>query len=204
MTASPTAGLRSGAFATALAGAVLLLLLQAAPGLHAVLEYRRQALPAEPWRLLTAHLVHVNWIHALVNAGAWLALALLFERSLDARRQLLCLVLSGISIAFALAWLYPSVTWYRGASGMLHALFFAGASMELVAALQRRSRPALLLAFMLLAGGGLKIALQLPDAGATPYVGWLDATTVPQAHLLGALFGVPLGVLVALFPRVGR
>lgn len=188
----------------ALAGAALVLLLQAAPGVHAVLEYRRQALPTEPWRLLTAHLVHVNWTHALVNAGAWLALALLFERSLGARRQLLCLVLGGLWIAFALAWLFPSVAWYRGASGVLHVLFFAGASVELAAALRRRSRPALLLSSVLLAGGGLKIALQLPDAAATPYVGWLDATTVPQAHLLGALCGILLGVLLAMCPRVGR
>lgn len=188
----------------ALAGAALLLLLQAAPGVPAVLEYRRQALPTEPWRLLTAHVVHVNWTHALVNVGAWLALALLFERSLDARRQLLCLVLSGLSIAFALAWLYPSVTWYRGASGVLHALFFAGASVELVAAVRRRSRSALLLPSALLAGGSLKVALQLPDAAATPYIGWLGATTVPQAHLLGAICGVLLGVLLAWFPRVRR
>ena len=90
------------AFAVALAGAVLLLLLQAMPGVLSTLEYRRAMLATEPWRLLTAHLVHINWTHASVNAGAWLVLARLFEPRLDAKRQLL-------SLLFGAAFIFGSI-----------------------------------------------------------------------------------------------
>jgi rhomboid family GlyGly-CTERM serine protease len=189
------------AFAVALAGAVLLLLLQAMPGVLSTLEYRRAVLAAEPWRLLTAHIVHINWTHAAVNAGAWLVLARLFEPRLDAKRQLLSLLFGAAVISLSLAAFYPSIAWYRGASGALHALFFAGACASLVAALRRRSPAAVLLPLALLAGGWIKVALEMPRSAATPYAGWLAAATVPQAHLFGAIAGTALGLLLALRQR---
>ena len=189
------------AFAVALAGAVLLLLLQAMPGVLSTLEYRRAMLATEPWRLLTAHLVHINWTHASVNAGAWLVLARLFEPRLDAKRQLLSLLFGAAFISLSLAAFYPSIEWYRGASGALHALFFAGACASLADALRRRSPAAALLPLALLAGGGIKVALEMPRGAATPYAEWLAAATAPQAHLFGAIAGTALGLLLALSGR---
>jgi rhomboid family GlyGly-CTERM serine protease len=185
----------------ALAGAALTLLLQSLPAVLPALEYRRAMLLAEPWRLLTAHLVHVNWTHALVNAGAWLVLARLFAPQLDARRQLLSLLVGAACISLALAACYPSIEWYRGASGALHALFFAGAGTALAASLRRRSWHAVLPPLALVAGGCAKIALELPRDGATPYAEWLAATTVPQAHLFGAIAGTALALLFAASAR---
>ena len=193
---SPTPRVRP-AFAAALAGAALVLLLQAMPEVLSVLEYRRAMLVSEPWRLLTAHIVHVNWMHALLNAGAWLVLARLFEPHFDAKRQLLSLLFGAAFISLSLATFYPSIQWYRGASGALHALFFAGASASLATALRNRSRPATLLPLALLAGGAIKVALEIPRGATTPYVEWLAAATVPQAHLLGAIAGTALGLLLA-------
>jgi rhomboid family GlyGly-CTERM serine protease len=196
MSAPPTIR-RSGWLATALAGAALLLLLQTLPAVPPALEYRRATLLAQPWRLVTGHLVHVNGMHALVNAVAWVLLAALFRSALDAKRQLLSLALGAAAISLALAVLYPSIAWYRGASGALHALFFAGASAELAAALRQRSWRAALAASALLAGGAVKLMLELPDGAATPHVEWLAMATVPQAHLVGALCGCLLGPLFA-------
>jgi len=181
----------------ALAGGALLLLLQAVPGLPSLLEYQRDALPAEPWRLLTGHLVHVNWTHALVNAAAWLVLALLFTGSMAARRQLLSLALGAAFISLALAAWHPAIQWYRGASGVLHTLFFAGAATAVGRAL-RAGRPRSAAApLALLAGGWIKVVVEQPAGGVTPYAEWLAATTVPQAHLLGAIAGTALGALFA-------
>lgn len=181
----------------ALAGCALILLLQAVPTAPPLLEYRRAALLSEPWRLLTGHFVHVNWTHALVNAGAWLLLARLFAPQLDARRQLLSLLLGAAVISLALAAWHPSVAWYRGASGALHALFFAGATAAIVRAVRARSRRSAGVPLALLAGGWLKVALEQPGGSATPYAEWLAAATVPQAHLLGAVAGMLLGLLFA-------
>lgn len=183
------------ALKAALAAAALILVLQALPA-AALLEYRRAALAHEPWRLLGAHLVHLNWTHALVNACAWVVLARLFEPVIGVRRQWLCTLISAAAISIALAALFPSIAWYRGASGVLHALYFAGATMAWrTAARSSRRRPALLWATALLVVGWIKVALEWPGTGATPFAAWLGSTVVPQAHLIGALTGTGCAVL---------
>lgn len=191
----------SPALLAALAAAALILLLQAMPGIIPALEYRRTALPSQPWRLLSGHLVHLNWTHALVNAGAWLVLARLFMPQLDAKRQLLSVALGAASVSLGLAVGYPAIEWYRGASGALHALFFTGATLALAASMRQRSWPAALPPLLLVAGGWTKVALEFPRGSATPYAEWLAATTVPQAHFLGAVAGTALGLLLAAQAR---
>jgi rhomboid family GlyGly-CTERM serine protease len=185
----------------ALIGAALIVLLQALPAGEA-LEYRRALLAAEPWRLLSGHLVHLNWTHALVNAAAWVVLARLFAPELDARRQALCMLLAALFVSAALALVCPEIAWYRGASGVLHALYFAGATAMLRAALSapRRALP-LAFAAALVAGGWIKVALEIPRGALTPYADWLGAPTVPQAHLAGAVIAT---LLVSLFSRRRR
>ncbi|HXF46108.1 MAG TPA: rhombosortase, partial [Burkholderiaceae bacterium] len=173
----------------ALGGALALIALHALPAAP-WLEYRRALLATEPWRILTGHFVHLNWPHALANAAAWLIVARLFAPELGARRQLLIALAACIGIAFGLAWLYPQIAWYRGFSGTLHALFFAGATRAALAALRSRQRwRAGWLPLLLAAGGAVKVALEQPSGANTPYADWLGAPTVPQAHLLGAAVG---------------
>lgn len=182
-------------------GAALILLLQAITPAAVLLEYRRSLLATEPWRALTGHLVHVGWQHAIANAVAWIVLARLFEPVLDARRQLACLVLGAIVVSGALALIWPSIGWYRGASGVLHALFFAGATASLSAAWQAGRRWSLLWAALLLAGGAVKLAVELPLDGVLPYAQWLGTAVVPQAHVVGAVVGSSLGLLFGRRPR---
>lgn len=199
----PSRGLPAPLLA-ALAGGALILLLQALPAALPALEYRRAELPAEPWRLLTGHLVHLGWRHALVNVGAWLALALLFAPYLDTKRQLLTLALAATFISLGLAGWYPSIRWYCGASGTLHALLFAGAVAALGASLRSRSARSALIPLALLVGDAIRIALEQPGGAATPFAAWLGATTVPQAHLLGAVAGTALGLFWAARARRRR
>ena len=194
---SPSQGL-PGPLVAALAGTALMFVLQAAPSVLPLLEYRRAALAAEPWRFVTAHIIHVNWTHALANAGGWLVLSWLFAPQLDARRQLLSVALGAAFVSLALAVSQPSIEWYRGASGALHALFFAGATSASIALLRGHSRQRAMLPPALLAAGWIKVALEQPvNGGATPYAEWLAATVVPQAHLFGAVAGTVLGLFFA-------
>jgi rhomboid family GlyGly-CTERM serine protease len=185
----------------ALAGAALILLLQAVPAALPLLEYRRDLLATEPWRLFTGHLVHLNWTHAAVNASAWLLLAWLAAPQVGAKRQLACLALGAASVSLGLAAFHPAIGWYRGASGMLHALFFADAAAAAGASMRSRPPRGATLALALLAGGWVKVLVEQPGAGATPYAEWLGATTVPQAHLLGAVAGTALGLVLAMRSR---
>lgn len=191
----------------ALAGAFGLLFLQALVAVSApvgpALEYQRAALAAQPWRIVTAHFVHINTVHVVINAAAWFVVARLYARELSPWRQMIVLAVASVAIAGGLAAAYPGVAWYRGFSGVLHALFFAGAVVWLAAALADRARRSLktvALPAALFAGGWVKVIGEQPFEGATPYAAWLGAATVPQAHLIGALCGTVLGVAFALRP----
>ena len=175
--------------------ALALLVLQAvAPG--DALEYRRAVLAPEPWRALTGHLIHINWSHALINAAALWVVARLYAPDLCATRQATALVVSALMISAALAWLYPAMQWYRGLSGALHGLFFAGAAKWLLSE-HRRGLRRLWLPAALLVGGWAKVVFEQPDTGALPHAAWLGAAVVPQAHLVGAACGSVLGALFA-------
>lgn len=180
----------------AIAIALLMLVLQALPDLS-LLEYRNTNPAAEPWRWLTAHFVHVNWQHALINAVALWVVARLFAPDLKPSRQLWALLTAALAISACLAFIYPTIAWYRGLSGALHGLFFAGAALWLIKA-KPRSLQQLWLPSALFFGGWIKVALEQPGGATTPYAEWLGAGVVPQAHLVGAACGTLLGLLFAI------
>lgn len=189
----------------ALALAAVVLLLQALDA-GALLEYRRGLLVAQPWRLMSGHLVHINWMHAAINSIALVIVARLFAPELPALRQIAVLVVAAFVVGSGLAWFYPGILWYRGLSGILHALFFAGAIAWLVAGLRARPRRAraVIVPALLVIGGWIKVAMEQPAGGALPHADWLGAAVVPQAHLLGAACGSLLGLAFALARRGGR
>ena len=153
------------------------------------LEYRRALLAPEPWRLLTGHLVHLSLTHALLNCVALMLLGRLFDSRL--RPGELWAVLGGapilISVAFWL--LLPELEWYRGLSGALHALFFAGCIAWICETAGRvRWLPTVALAL-----GTVKVLAEQPWDASFPFREWLGAPVVPQAHLIGAVIGTVAG-----------
>jgi len=193
----------------ALAGAALLLALHAvialggASALGGALEYRADAALRQPWRLLTGHLVHINAPHVLINAAAWWIVARLYAPELPPARQIAVLLASALVIGLGLALLHPGILWYRGFSGLLHALFFAGGVQWLIATLRTGAAwRTLWLPVVLVLGGAIKVIAEQPAGSATPFADWLGAGTVPQAHLLGALTGAALGFAWGM--RAGR
>jgi rhomboid family GlyGly-CTERM serine protease len=176
--------------------ALLILALQALPDLSP-LEYRNTNSAFEPWRWLTAHFIHVNWQHALINAVALWVVARLFAPDLTPSQQLWSLLTAALAISASLALFYPTIEWYRGLSGALHGLFFAGSALWLIKAKPRGLRQ-LWLPSALFLGGWIKVVLEQPGGASTPYAEWLGAGVVPQAHLVGAVCGTMLGLLFAI------
>jgi rhomboid family GlyGly-CTERM serine protease len=162
-----------------------------------LLEYRRPLLAAEPWRLLSGHLVHLSLIHALLNGIALLLLGRLFEAHLRTGELWLILGTAPILISLVLWIAMPELVWYRGLSGVLHALYFAGCVVWLSEA-NRRGR---WLPLAALAAGTLKVLLEQPWDASFPFQEWLGAPVVPQAHLIGALIGVIAGLWFRLRRR---
>jgi hypothetical protein len=107
---------------------ILLLTIQAgAAAAQAALRYDRGALAAgQWWRLLTGHVIHLGYEHAILDVAGLVLIWALFARDYSARAWLLIIGLSVIGIDAGL-WLLSSTTdWYVGSSGVLHGALAAG------------------------------------------------------------------------------
>lgn len=170
--------------ATAAAVAVMLAL-DFAP-LASVLRYERAALSnGELWRLWTAHLVHLNLGHTLLNAAGLVGVMLVVGEHLRVRAWLVGLVVTAPVVTAAL-WLFnPALPWYVGLSGMLHGLIVTGALAGLMA---HGSGWSMNLTVLLVVGAKLMWE-QL--VGAMPgSIVMSGGRVIVDAHLFGAATGV--------------
>jgi rhomboid family GlyGly-CTERM serine protease len=173
----------------ALLGGVALLLLGTlgGEGARTLLRYDRLALAhGQFWRLITAHGVHLDLHHALLNSCGLALLWALFQRDYSAR-QWLAILLGAAAAIDAGLWLCDStVEWYVGSSGVLHGVMAAGA----LANLRRGAGLGWLLGAALL----VKLAYE-HWVGALPLSG--EDPVITSAHL----YGVAGGAAVAAFLR---
>lgn len=166
--------------ATLLISVALILALNATAdwGREALCYQRQGLLHDQWWRLLSGHLVHLDWRHALLNCGGLVVLWALFARDYSVMRWLWILTLAALSIDAALWFRYPEVIWYLGASGVLHGAWAAGA----LATWRRGDRMGALLLLLLI----IKLIYE-QRSGMSVFEGELPL--VPAAHLFGALGG---------------
>lgn len=151
--------------------------------LELLLRYDRSGLQHyEFWRLLTAHVVHLDLAHAALNlAGLGLVWALFFG-DYAPKQWSLVLVTAIVSIDAGFWFLEPRLAWYVGLSGVLHGFMSAGTWAHL-----RRGDWDRWILVAFLAG---KLAWEQTQ-GAVP-LGALHGpmTVVVDAHLYGALGGL--------------
>ena len=164
---------------------LLLLLTVSGEGGRALLRYERSALAdGEWWRLLSAHVVHLDLRHALLNVVGLALVWALFARDYSPQAWL-AIVLGTIAAIDAGLWLGDStVQWYVGSSGALHGALAAG----VLAHVRRGERHGWLLAGLLAAK-----LLYEQAVGALPFSG--NDPVVVDAHL----YGVAGGAAVAAF-----
>lgn len=189
----------------AIAGALVIFALQALAPLQLMLEYRYELIQAQPWRAFSAHFVHINWTHAVINVAAWIILARLFADELASWRHLVVIAVSAVGVSAWLALIHPEIAWYRGLSGVLHGVFFAGAIAWTGTTLRAidAGKSSLYLPIGLIAVGWAKVVAEQPAGSATLHADWLDAAIVPQAHLAGSVIGNAIGAMMAFCSRRG-
>src|SRR6202051_2361465 len=98
-----------------------------------LLRYDRGAIAAGGWwRLLTAHIVHLDAHHLLLNELGLVLMWSLFARDYDGVEWCAIVSAGALAISSGLWWLSPRVSWYVGASGVLHTVMAAGVANHLV------------------------------------------------------------------------
>jgi len=118
-----------GVYGLTLLGIAALLLLPEINGdaARAALQYERMAIGAgEWWRLITAHFVHINLEHTLLNIMGVVLMWAIFARDLTPRQWLVVTIVVLLTIDAGLWFHDKQVEWYVGASGALHGFMAAG------------------------------------------------------------------------------
>src|SRR6202051_353992 len=171
---------------------IILLTLDAVLGLgdsvSQLLRYSRSAIAAGGWwRLLTAHIVHLDVRHLVLNELGLVLMWSLFAQDYDAVEWCAVVSAGAVGISSGLWWLSPRVAWYVGASGVLHSVMAAGAARHVI----DRAWDRWILG-VVLSG---KLAYEQLGGHEPPLV-------VVDAHLYGALCGFAVGAALAgLHPR---
>lgn len=82
-------------------------------------QYHQDRLFVDPWRIWTAHLVHINFLHLVLNIAALWCLSLLFHPPHWGWFYSAGVVAAGCISLYVNVYL-PEYQYYRGLSGVLH------------------------------------------------------------------------------------
>jgi rhomboid family GlyGly-CTERM serine protease len=169
-----------------LAAALLLLPLLGGEALKLAWRYEREAVAAgQWWRFATCHFVHLDAMHALLNAVGLALLWSLFARSYAGWQWLVAIVASMTAIGAGFWFISTQLQWYVGASGALHGVFACGC----IAMLRQRDRIGFIAAVMF---AGKLVYEQWQ--GPLPFERADQVVTV--AHLYGAIGGAAMGLVL--------
>lgn len=160
------------------------------PGASTALQLDRAALAGgEWWRVFTCHFTHFGTNHLIWDLLVFLVLGSICEW-IDRRSSILAILISLIAIPIAVIGFLPSITSYRGLSGIDSALFALLATDVIAENVRSGQRIWTIVSFVLPVSFLIKIAIEIwfsvnvfADNIAGGYV------PVPLAHLVGLTAG---------------
>lgn len=151
-------------------------------GWAAALHYERTLVVVEPWRLVTAHIVHLGWAHLLLNLAGLALIWAWCGQALRAGPWMAILLVCAIAIGGGLYVLDTALGWYVGLSGVLHGMLAAG-----VVAMLQSARGA---ALLVLVGVAAKLAWEQLSGTEPATAQLVGGAVIINAHLYGALAGL--------------
>ncbi|WP_163133961.1 rhombosortase [Agarivorans sp. Alg241-V36] len=155
-----------------------------------LLRWQPELSTSQPWRIYTAHWLHVNVSHLAINLASLLAAFSLFPELIKLRYLLVCLLLPPLGVGLGLSLLDSDITWYVGYSGALYGLLTSGAIV-----LYKRNPFVLWVAGFVI----IKIAWEQFLGPIESDVSLPVNQIATQSHLYGAISGVLLGTLLRLY-----
>lgn len=183
-------------FLLACAVLALIMLLLALFDAHILpyLAYDREAvLKGQLWRLVTAHFVHLNFNHFLLDSAGFVLVSWFFRDVLNTKLLLLWLGISA-PLCGALLTLDSQLTGYVGLSGILHGW--------LVIALVVGFRTAPLLHSLAIAVITIKLVYEQTAFYDAHYLAdTIGGYVYALAHLYGAVIGLFIALAWSFYPR---
>ena len=178
--------------------ACLVLVLQAGgEPVYQALRYERAAvLGGQPWRLLSAHAVHLGWGHCLMNAGGLALCAAFAAGTRSWRAWATAIVVLALGVGILLVAASPQATNYAGLSGVLYGLFI----WVLAPCAWRGDRVALIVLVAVLARIGWQM-FHPPSEAQRVLIG---GDVMVEAHLYGALCALALCLWQEVWPHLRR
>lgn len=174
---------------------LLCLLLQFWPGVEA-LRYERDLLADQPWRMISGHFVHLDFMHWLVNGLGAILAWVLFAGILPHKVAAVFMLGSAPAVSSAFYLLNPGIGWYVGLSGILYGYCAAGSLYGMVYAPERRRFYTVLLTIIF-----LKLTWEYISGGS-----WSDGLfktdVVTRAHLYGVISCLLIAIAVILYKQV--
>ncbi len=183
-----------GRYAPGLLLCVALLLAPLAGGerLQMLWRYERAAVAeGQWWRLLTAHFVHMDTWHAVLNCIGLALLWALFARSYRLTQWLFALGLTLVTIDLGFWFISTGLQWYVGASALLHGVFACGC----IALIRERDR----VGYIATAVFAAKLLWEQVH-GPLPLE--TEHPVVTVSHAYGAAGGALAGLLLCLRDRL--
>jgi len=142
---------------------------------------------AQPWRLLTAHIVHLSWMHCVLNLAVLAlcgACAMWLGDTRGTRAWALATATMALGISLLLSFFSPQIDHYAGLSGVLYGLL-----VWLLALPAWRGHAGARIALLFLAA---RVAWQIA-AGPSPSEGRLiGGHVIAIAHVYGLAWGALL------------
>ena len=149
------------------------------------LRWERAALVHEPWRIVTAHLLHLDGNHLILNLAGFAALWALVGDTWRARAWSFAALFIACVIGVGLL-ASPSLQWYVGLSGVLHGLLVMGAI-----GLRHEWR----------AGAALIAVFLVLKTVSEATLGAPEPSTIVAAHWWGIGAGTAAGIIGVLSTR---
>jgi rhomboid family GlyGly-CTERM serine protease len=156
--------------------------------------YDRHVLFIEPWRLWTAHWVHLGAWHFALNAIALALLPEIFLRTSERIFVLLWFVLPPF-LSLILYIFQPNLVQYAGLSGVLHGIYLATALNAIQSSHVAERRMGCLVAL----GLCLKVGWEA-YSGNSHTAKLIGAPVILQAHQYGSILGFLIWFILQLRP----
>jgi rhomboid family GlyGly-CTERM serine protease len=139
------------------------------------------------WRVISAHWVHVGWMHLLLNTLGLAICVTLTTPGWSLQRWFVQSLLLALGISLLCTLQNPEISWYAGFSGVLFGLYFLGAHE-----LYRRDR---LIAVLVASAIVIKVLLEQYtdiDVDSSALIG---ARVIVDAHLYGLLSAMAIALV---------